>query len=63
MNIRTIDFYCQECEEELDINIEDMPHGVIVNYGMGLKDEELASAFERAFEKHQYKLIELLQKL
>lgn len=63
MNIQAIECYCPECEDELEIDIEDIPHGVLVNYGLGLKDEELASAVETAFEKHKYNLIEILKKL
>jgi hypothetical protein len=51
MNIQHIDCYCPECEDVLVIDIEHIPKGVIVHYGLGLKDEELAQAVEKAFEK------------
>lgn len=63
MTVKSIELYCPECEDELEIDIEEIPQGVIVNYGLGLRDEELAEAVEIAFQKHQYKLIEMLKKL
>lgn len=40
-----------------------LPPGVSVNYGLGLKDEEMAQAMQAAFEKHGYSLIQKLAQL
>ena len=40
-----------------------LPPGVSVNYGLGLKDEEMAQAMQAAFEKHGYSLIKKLKTL
>jgi hypothetical protein len=59
-----LDVYCQECEEIIMVDLgENLPEGILVNYGMGLKDEALAQAIEEAFRKHGYKLADKLKEL
>ncbi len=59
-----LDVYCEDCEEEIMVDLaENLPQGILVNYGMGLKDEALAQALEDAFHKHGYQLAEKLKQL